>query len=362
MWETPNRYASASGTTPKPSSGCEARLSPIRLPRRQRDLIRCVRLSMPFRSLQSATYARNRREHWKRSSRWIAGVALSLAVALCCACEEQRVWPEAALARVDDEFITSGDLDEALRQQRLHGNLRDRLGTLTEEGRREVVQQLVDEHLFAKAARERRLHEAPDVQSAMEAASRRVLVDAYLRRRMEAVDTSEAALRDYYESHPEQFSKPERVLARHLVVKSGEKAERLRQKLVDGADFHELAAEHNVDGSGRRGGELGWVEPGRMVPAFEEVLFDLDPGEIGPVVSTRFGFHVPQVKKRQEAYWHPFDAVRDRVERAVRKEARNALRERLRERYTVQYAEDLPARLRDEESPASRESEEVEIH
>src|SRR5690606_37897319 len=59
------------------------------------------------------------------------------------------------------------------------------------------------------------------------------------------------------------------------------------------ADFAALAREHSDDfGSADAGGDLGWVEPGAMVPEFEQALFEMEPGEVRGPVKTDFGWHV----------------------------------------------------------------------
>ncbi|MDP6389379.1 MAG: peptidyl-prolyl cis-trans isomerase [Alphaproteobacteria bacterium] len=66
----------------------------------------------------------------------------------------------------------------------------------------------------------------------------------------------------------------------------------IQAELANGADFAELAGEHSDCPSGAGGGELGEFGRGDMVPEFDEVVFDLEPGEDSDVVETAFGFHL----------------------------------------------------------------------
>ncbi|MFQ6675090.1 MAG: peptidylprolyl isomerase [Fidelibacterota bacterium] len=76
-------------------------------------------------------------------------------------------------------------------------------------------------------------------------------------------------------------------------------ADSLRVRLIQGDDFGRLAARYSDDpGSAAQGGELGLVDRGTLVPAFEEVAFNLQPGEISNVVKTSFGYHVIQMIER----------------------------------------------------------------
>ena len=72
-----------------------------------------------------------------------------------------------------------------------------------------------------------------------------------------------------------------------------ETAEGVLARIQDGEDFAELAKEFGSDGTAEVGGDLGWIDRGVTVPAFEEVLFSLEAGELHPtIVETQFGYHI----------------------------------------------------------------------
>ncbi len=76
--------------------------------------------------------------------------------------------------------------------------------------------------------------------------------------------------------------------------------EEYRQKIIDGGDFAVYAALYSQDNStAKKGGELGLFERGSMVPEFEAVAFNLKPGEVSPVIETKFGFHILQLIERR---------------------------------------------------------------
>jgi peptidyl-prolyl cis-trans isomerase SurA len=85
------------------------------------------------------------------------------------------------------------------------------------------------------------------------------------------------------------------------------------------AKFEDLARAHSQDGSADQGGDLGWANPGMMVPEFEAAMGKLGPGQMGDPLVSRFGVHLIQVLERREA---PL-SVRDQQNLA-----RNVLRER----------------------------------
>lgn len=96
--------------------------------------------------------------------------------------------------------------------------------------------------------------------------------------------------------HPQtRETQTEHVHARHILVKSKSEASSIRQKLLDRADFAQMARLHSICPSSQRGGDLGTFPRGRMVKPFEDAAFSQEPGVIGPVVKTRFGYHIIQV-------------------------------------------------------------------
>lgn len=119
----------------------------------------------------------------------------------------------------------------------------------------------------------------------------------------------------------------EQTRARHILIKTSEvvpeaDAQRrlggLKERLVHGADFAELARLHSNDLSAARGGDLGWLNPGDTVPEFELAMNRLKPGEVSEPVKSPFGWHLIQVVERR------MDVSQERV----RQSARMALRER----------------------------------
>lgn len=85
------------------------------------------------------------------------------------------------------------------------------------------------------------------------------------------------------------------------------------------ARFETLAREYSQDASAREGGDLGWAGPGQFVPEFEQVMNNLDAGQISDPLVSRFGVHLIQVEGRREQILTSAEQ---------RQMARNMLRER----------------------------------
>jgi len=90
-----------------------------------------------------------------------------------------------------------------------------------------------------------------------------------------------------------------RATARHILVDSQEKCLELKQQILDGADFADIARKHSTCPSGRNGGDLGSFGPGDMVEAFDKVVFSADLNTVQGPVKTQFGYHLLEVTSRK---------------------------------------------------------------
>ena len=73
------------------------------------------------------------------------------------------------------------------------------------------------------------------------------------------------------------------------------KAEDILKQLHNGADFATLAKKYSQDSSASAGGDLGTFGRGKMIKAFEDAAFALQPGQISGIVKTQFGYHIIMV-------------------------------------------------------------------
>ena len=91
-----------------------------------------------------------------------------------------------------------------------------------------------------------------------------------------------------------------RATARHILVDSQDACQQLKDEIVGGADFAELARKHSKCPSSAKGGDLGEFGPGQMVPEFDKVVFVNAVGEVSDPVKTQFGWHLVEVTSRTD--------------------------------------------------------------
>lgn len=83
-----------------------------------------------------------------------------------------------------------------------------------------------------------------------------------------------------------------KACACHILVKTQQEAQQLKDKIAKGANFQELARKYSLCPSGKRGGDLGEFRPGQMVKAFDDVVFKRALLEVHGPVKTQFGYHL----------------------------------------------------------------------
>ena len=87
--------------------------------------------------------------------------------------------------------------------------------------------------------------------------------------------------------------------ASHILVKTEDQANQILKRLADGEEFDKVARRFSSCPSGKNGGDLGWFGKGQMVPEFEKVAFENEPGKVVGPVKTQFGYHVIKITGRK---------------------------------------------------------------
>jgi peptidyl-prolyl cis-trans isomerase D len=120
---------------------------------------------------------------------------------------------------------------------------------------------------------------------------------------------SQAEIQAYYRNNQEEFEVPARATVNVVVLgkqptaadtaATFERARTLRQEILEGADFADVARRESADeASAVAGGDLGRFPRGQMVPAFDSAAFALSVGQVSEPVRSSFGFHVIEVTER----------------------------------------------------------------
>ncbi|MGO8757892.1 MAG: peptidylprolyl isomerase [Terracidiphilus sp.] len=143
---------------------------------------------------------------------------------------------------------------------------------------------------------------------------------------------SQQAIQQYYNEHQSDFSAPQQARARHILISvppnadaktdaaAKAKADMVLKQLKAGGSWADLAKKYSDDpGSKDSGGELGFAQPGKMVPEFDKAIFTQKIGDI-QIVKTSFGYHIVQVEERQDAHTQPLNEVQSTIAAALERD------------------------------------------
>lgn len=141
---------------------------------------------------------------------------------------------------------------------------------------------------------------------------RKLMIDALRKRQMQGnVKVSEQEVNDLITSQTDSLTKGERFNLQHILIAvptgtpvaqvnaARERAEKLRRRLLSGADFTQLAQMESDSYAAKNGGNLGWQEAEKLPASFNRILAIMQPGEISEVVRDSQGFHILKLLERQ---------------------------------------------------------------
>jgi peptidyl-prolyl cis-trans isomerase C len=253
--------------------------------------------------------------------------------------------PAAPATSTDPIVIAAGDV--AIRQSEFE----EALETLPEQyqqyamgaGKRQFAEDYLRMKMLAAEGTKAGLDKSPEVVAQLNLMRENLVANAQLQKIEQGIKISDDDLKKVFDANKGQY---EQVKARHILIafkgspaaqqgkaelteeQAKAKAEELRNQIVGGAKFEELAQKESDDvGSGAQGGELGEFARGQMVPEFEKAAFEAKVGDVTPVVRTQFGYHIIKVDEHGST---PFEEVKTTLERNERQSRLQAELEKMK--------------------------------
>lgn len=243
------------------------------------------------------------------------------------------------LAKVGEEVITEADLDHVVRGIRVKGQFAQALQTHTEEGRKDILRNMIETLLLYQGASKEGFLEKEEVKRRLRWNSCQLVAEEYAEEKVFSGHPSQADMLKFYEAHKDLFKVPCEVEVRHIVVKELGQAETVLQDVKSGASFEKMARQHNVDATKKQGGLIGWIRPGMMVEPFDSAAFSLGKGETSEIVQTRFGFHILKIEDRKAGAVKPFEKVNKEVVKAMREEQLERFKAELSKTFRIRIYE-----------------------
>jgi peptidyl-prolyl cis-trans isomerase SurA len=135
------------------------------------------------------------------------------------------------------------------------------------------------------------------------------------------VNLTEKALKDYYDSHFDEFTEEElhlqQIFISGLREDSKERADFVYDSLSKGIPFEELAKQYSDDPSGKYGGDVGYVKKEELIPEIREAIKDLREGSYARTIQSRYGFHILKLVNRKKGDVIPFEKAKEEIKRRL---------------------------------------------
>lgn len=216
------------------------------------------------------------------------------------------------VARIGGITIHESDIDAEM------ANMPDAMYQYRDDpkARAHILRSLIRSQAISQKAKLLGLDLDPAIKQRIESANRQILIDAAKEWQLVNMEKiQEAEIQVYYKEHLDEFTVPEQVHARHILVRTEQLAWNLLKTLRKNRDaFTALAASVSLDDSNKsRGGDLNWFSRGIMVKSFDDAVFELKEGGLSKPVRTKFGWHVIELLGKRSAVLKPFDEVRDEI-------------------------------------------------
>jgi len=114
---------------------------------------------------------------------------------------------------------------------------------------------------------------------------------------VDKIEISPEEIKNYYNSHLDEFVIPEKVRMYEIVVNTRDKAENILNRLILGEDFEMIAKNESITASKDKNGDMGWIEIEKLDSNVASLVMQLNPGQIlGKVIKTNVGYHIIKVE------------------------------------------------------------------
>ena len=269
---------------------------------------------------------------------------------------------EEIIARVNNEIITQSDYQKAdaqLRDEIAHdcqGCSPEKMADEYKDQQKDLLRGLIDQSLMVQRAKDmgvsvetdivkrlddvrkqNNLNSIEDLEKAVEGSGlawedyktqmrNGMLTQEVIRREVGShINIPNEEVKQYYDAHPQEFTRPEQVEISEIFLstegKSPEeiesvqkKAEDLRNRVIKGDDFNEIAKRYSEGSTAKdQGGDLGTFKRGALAPQLEDVVFKMEKGQITDVIQTKTGFEILKVDAHFQAGLQPMEKVENEI-------------------------------------------------
>ena len=141
-------------------------------------------------------------------------------------------------------------------------------------------------------------------------------------------EITDAQCKEFYDENLPEFTAPEQIRASHIIKHVGEDItdqaaleaiREVKKELDAGRDFSEIAAENSdcPDSAG----DLDYFPRGQMVEEFEQVVFNMEVGQVSDIFRTPFGYHIAKVTDHMPEQVADFEEMLPQIKEVLQGQA-----------------------------------------
>jgi peptidyl-prolyl cis-trans isomerase C len=202
---------------------------------------------------------------------------------------------------------------------------------VTPEMEGQIKEEVIAREVFMQEAQSRGLDATDDFRTQIELARQTILIRELFTDYQKKNPITDAEVKAEYDKFAANNSGKE-YKARHILVEKEDQAKAIIAQLKKGAKFDEIAKKSSKDpGSGAKGGDLDWANPGNYVKEFSEALMALAKGKMTETpVKTQFGYHIIRLDDVRDAKLPAFDEVKPQISQQLLQQKMSKFQEELR--------------------------------
>lgn len=184
---------------------------------------------------------------------------------------------------------------------------------LPEEKKIAVIKDEVANRMLVRDARSKKLISDQDLAKRTKIFQDNLFRQAMVESIVKGENLTEDKLKKIYEEKAKKIEGQKEIRAKHILLDTEKEAERIKKKLKD-EPFSELAAKYSLDKStATKGGDLGVLYTGNMMPAFDEAIKNLKVGDVSDPVKTTYGWHIIKLDSRKDPEVLPYEKVKQKL-------------------------------------------------
>ncbi|MCM8824887.1 MAG: peptidylprolyl isomerase [Candidatus Omnitrophica bacterium] len=234
----------------------------------------------------------------KKRKKFILMLGILVIIVIAVYSSYRQYLKKNAVAIVNGHIITLADLKEKI------STYPEFYQEYVKQFPQQALEDFIGEKLLLQKAKSYQRHYRKKIRKAIENYKKDLLIKEFLSEQvLNKAEISAEEIKNYYNNNLKDFLVPEKIHLYEIVVPAEEQARDIIARLSNGANFSEIARKESISSSKEKGGDLGMISRGQLMPELEEILFSMKPDQVlEKVIRTDQGYHIIKSGEKQPAH------------------------------------------------------------